>query len=170
MGTQTKVFCISGPNLVILAWLGDELSCGQASDWYTHTQTHRPTDQAMTIPEGQNWPRVKIYLKKVIESHPYRNYSNIPLTKRANQLVSKREQFILLLGRATLPIEHWDLKTVSVSLHGPNSMPAIRAAWGNKCGQPLKNGLNSHTCPQWIAAHSWCTTNYLIFPQVYSSD
>ena len=37
----TKVFCFSGPNLVILAWTGDELSSGQASDWYTHTHTHR---------------------------------------------------------------------------------------------------------------------------------
>ena len=26
----TNVFCTSGPNLVILAWTGDELSCGQA--------------------------------------------------------------------------------------------------------------------------------------------
>ena len=24
--------------------MGDELSCGQARDWYTHTRTHRPTD------------------------------------------------------------------------------------------------------------------------------
>ena len=44
IGTQTKVFCISGPNLVIRAWMGDELSCGLARDWYTHTRTHRPTD------------------------------------------------------------------------------------------------------------------------------
>ena len=24
--------------------MGDELSCGQARDWHTHTRTHRPTD------------------------------------------------------------------------------------------------------------------------------
>ena len=30
--------------MVILAWMGDELSSGQARDWYTHTRTHRPTD------------------------------------------------------------------------------------------------------------------------------
>ena len=60
IGTQTKVFCISGPNLVILAWMGDELSSGQARDCYTHTHGHTyPQTQAMTIPEGQNWPRVK---------------------------------------------------------------------------------------------------------------
>ena len=29
IGTLTKVFCIFGPNLVILAWTGDELSRGQ---------------------------------------------------------------------------------------------------------------------------------------------
>ena len=63
IGTLTKVFCIFGPNLAILAWTGPELSRGQASDWHTDrhtdTQTHRQT-QATTIPEGQNWPRVKI--------------------------------------------------------------------------------------------------------------
>ena len=26
----TKLFCTSGPNLVVLAWMGDELLCGQA--------------------------------------------------------------------------------------------------------------------------------------------
>ena len=48
IGTLTKVFCIFGPNLAILAWTGPELSPGQASDWHTdrqtdthtHTQTH----------------------------------------------------------------------------------------------------------------------------------
>ena len=58
----TKVFYTYGPNLVILAWTGDELSRGQGSDYRTHGRTdgrtHRQT-QATTIPEGQNWPRVK---------------------------------------------------------------------------------------------------------------
>ena len=30
-------FCTSDPNLVILAWTGDELSYRQACDWYTDT-------------------------------------------------------------------------------------------------------------------------------------
>ena len=62
IGTLTKVFCIFGPNLAILAWTGPELSRGQASDWHTdwHTHTHGHTQtQAKKIPEGQNWPRVK---------------------------------------------------------------------------------------------------------------
>ena len=59
IGILTKVFWSSGPNLVILAWSGDKLSRGQASDYRTHRRTHRQT-QATTIPEGQNWPRVKI--------------------------------------------------------------------------------------------------------------
>ena len=57
IGILTKVFCSSGLNLVILAWTGDELSCGQTwrrTDWRTDGQT-----QATTIPEGQYWPRVK---------------------------------------------------------------------------------------------------------------
>ena len=57
IGIFTKVFYTYGPNLVILAWTGYELSRGQASDYRTHGQTHRQT-QATTIPEGQNWPRV----------------------------------------------------------------------------------------------------------------
>ena len=61
IGILTKVFYTYGPNLVILAWTGDELSRGQASDYRTHgrtdERTHRQT-QATTIPEGQNWPRV----------------------------------------------------------------------------------------------------------------
>ena len=31
-GILTKVFCTSGPNLVILAWMGGELWCGQAQN------------------------------------------------------------------------------------------------------------------------------------------
>ena len=64
----TKVFCTYVSNLVILAWTADELSCGKASDWYTHRHTHTLTDTqtgAMTIPEGQNWPRVKNGTQKV---------------------------------------------------------------------------------------------------------
>ena len=54
IGTLNKLFCTFASNLVILAWTGPELSHGQASDWYRLTQT-----QAMTIPEGQNWPCVE---------------------------------------------------------------------------------------------------------------
>ena len=44
IGTLTKVFCIFGLNLVILAWTGLELSRGQASDWHTDWHTHGHTD------------------------------------------------------------------------------------------------------------------------------
>ena len=54
IGILTKLFCMSGSNLVILARTSDKLSRGQARDWRPHGQT-----QATTIPEGQNWPRVK---------------------------------------------------------------------------------------------------------------
>ena len=61
-GILTRVFHTYGPNLMILAWTGDELSHGQASDYCTYGQTdgrtHRQT-QATTIPEGQNWSRIK---------------------------------------------------------------------------------------------------------------
>ena len=32
IGFLDKVFCTSGPNVVTLAWMGDELWCGQAQD------------------------------------------------------------------------------------------------------------------------------------------
>ena len=54
IGILTKMFCMYGSNLVILAGTSHKLSCGQARDWRPHEQT-----QATTIPEGQNWPRVK---------------------------------------------------------------------------------------------------------------
>ena len=44
IGTLTKVFYTYGPNLVILAWTGDELSRGQACGYRTHRRTHRQTD------------------------------------------------------------------------------------------------------------------------------
>ena len=48
IGILTKVFYTFGPNLAILAWMGPELSRGQASDWctdwHTHTRTHTHTD------------------------------------------------------------------------------------------------------------------------------
>ena len=42
--TLSKLFCTFGPNLVMLAWTGPELSHGQASDWHRLTHTHRHTD------------------------------------------------------------------------------------------------------------------------------
>ena len=57
IGILTKVFYTYGPNLVILAWTGDELSRRQTW-WRTDGRTDGQT-QATTIPEGQYWPRVK---------------------------------------------------------------------------------------------------------------
>ena len=44
IGILTKVFYTFGLNLVILAWTGDELSRGQASDYRTHGRTDTQTD------------------------------------------------------------------------------------------------------------------------------
>ena len=59
IGILTKVFYIYGPNLVILAETGHELSRGQAKGLRTRTDTHTQTGAGNDIPEGQNWPRVK---------------------------------------------------------------------------------------------------------------
>ena len=73
IGILTKVFYTYGPNLVILAWTGDELSRGQTW-WRTDGRT-----QATTIPEGQYWPRVKMHLgylhiipELIISKHHFR--------------------------------------------------------------------------------------------------
>ena len=66
IGILTKVFYTYGPNLVILAWTGDELSRGQTW-WRTDGRT-----QATTIPEGQYWPRVKMWFtqtKLICDNH-----------------------------------------------------------------------------------------------------
>ena len=64
------ISCTSGPNVVILAWTGNDLWCRQARGWCTNTHigTHMDahTDgqtQATTILEGHNWPRVKIIVQ-----------------------------------------------------------------------------------------------------------
>ena len=59
IGILTKVFYTCCQNLVILTWTSDELSRGQARGWHTDGRTHRQT-QATTIPDGHNWPRVKM--------------------------------------------------------------------------------------------------------------
>ena len=45
IGILTKVLYTYGPNLVILAWMGDELSRGQASAYRTHGRTDTQTDR-----------------------------------------------------------------------------------------------------------------------------
>ena len=70
--TYAYLFRISGPNLVILTWMSDELSCGQARSWYTHSHTriHRPTDAA----DDSTW-RPKLALGKIkTQSNPHENH------------------------------------------------------------------------------------------------
>ena len=61
IGILTKVFYTYGPNLVILAWTGDELSRGQASDYRTHGRTDTQTDagndntRRPKLASGKNW-------------------------------------------------------------------------------------------------------------------
>ena len=54
----TKVFYTYGPHLVILAWTGDRLSRGQASDYRTHGRTDGHTDRR----SQRQYPKAKIGL------------------------------------------------------------------------------------------------------------
>ena len=53
IGALTKVFCIFGPNLAILAWTGPELSRGQAIDWHTDRQTHTHRRRQRQYPKAK---------------------------------------------------------------------------------------------------------------------
>ena len=62
-GTLTKVFCIFGPNLVILAWTSVRvIARTNLNECWVIARTNLVTDGrtgATTIPGGQNWPWVK---------------------------------------------------------------------------------------------------------------
>ena len=53
IGILTKVFYTYGPNLVISAWTGDELSRGQASAYPTHGRTDTQTDRRRQYPKAK---------------------------------------------------------------------------------------------------------------------
>ena len=57
IGILTKVFYTYGPNLVILAWTGDELSRGQASAY--RTQTDGRTDTQTDRRRQRQYPKAK---------------------------------------------------------------------------------------------------------------
>ena len=57
------MFCISGLNLVILAWMSDELSCGQARDWHTHWHTDDDNTRRPKLASGKKG--LKVWLLKV---------------------------------------------------------------------------------------------------------
>ena len=63
LGILTNLFWTWGPNSVILACMGDELSRKQTRDYRTQRRIHRQT-QATTIPEAQNCPWVKMLCGK----------------------------------------------------------------------------------------------------------
>ena len=59
IGILTKVFYTYGPNLVILAWTGDELSRGQASAYRTHRRTDGRTDTQTDRRRQRQYPKAK---------------------------------------------------------------------------------------------------------------
>ena len=86
IGILTKVFYTCGPNLVILAWTGDELSRGQASDYRTHGRTDTQTDAG-----NDNTRRPKLASGKKVWQTDGR-------TDR--QTDGQKEVFLELLGRS----------------------------------------------------------------------
>ena len=71
----TEVFHTCDQNLVILAWNSDHADSYRAAKLVIETHTDRQA-QATTIPESQNWLRVKMCLAK-----PQKFYIDMPDTK-----------------------------------------------------------------------------------------
>ena len=75
IGILTKVFYTYGPNLVILAWTGDELLRGQASDYRIHGRTDWRTD-TQTDAGNDNTRRPKLASGKNITELLFREAGN----------------------------------------------------------------------------------------------
>ena len=58
IGILTNVFCPSGPNLVIIAWIGGTL-CGQAHIWHTHTHAHTQPHTEATMTWWHIWQAMR---------------------------------------------------------------------------------------------------------------
>ena len=74
IGTLTKVFCIFGPSLVILAWTADELSCRQTW-WRTDGQGQRQYPEAKTA-SGKKLSTLLAFYEEnsaVIDGFPHKN-------------------------------------------------------------------------------------------------
>ena len=89
IGILIKVFYISDPILVILAWTVDELSHGQAHDWRTHTHTHTHAGNDNTwrpkLASGKkNLSTCWIVLKMIKDAFIISNISWILLNRRPN--------------------------------------------------------------------------------------
>ena len=129
IGILTKVFCTYVSNLVILAWTVDELSCGQASDWYTHRHTLTDTQTwAMTIPEGQNWPRVKnkkaplLHYIKHCASFQSHWWIQTGVTVRKRSIQIKIDDFF---SRVTFQFDVWPWKTIGHLFYATSSLCII---------------------------------------------
>ena len=59
LGIITKVFYTNYSNLVVLAWTGVELSCGQASAYRTHRWTEGRTDTQTDRRRQRQYPKAK---------------------------------------------------------------------------------------------------------------
>ena len=82
IGILTKFFYIYGPNLVILAERGDELSRGQAHDWRTDGHTHRQTDAGndntrrpkLASGKNYNWKYTQLFKVQLHDTYRFGCY------------------------------------------------------------------------------------------------
>ena len=116
IGTLAEVFCTSGPKFVILPWTGDELSHGQAHDYYTHTHrlTHRRRrwqylkaktglgyrpNQTQNLPLHFVWRVLPVSVTWVSRS-PLRGGRARPVSPSASPPAPWRDQTCATAGRA----------------------------------------------------------------------
>ena len=88
IGILTKVFYTYGPNLVILAWTGDELSRGQASDYRTHGRTDTQTDAGNDNTRRPKLASGKNDLRKIVGLRALTVIFNVRSWKMDNNLTN----------------------------------------------------------------------------------
>ena len=97
-GILTKVFCTSGPNLVILPWTGFKLSRWQARDWHTHTAGHTHSDAGNDNTRSPKLTSGRNVLVKVVK---ITNENQAPGNRGVNTLFSN-EIFKFTFGNLRL--------------------------------------------------------------------
>ena len=144
---------------MILAWRGPEASRGQASDWHTDWNTHGYTHtqtQATTIPEGQNWPRVKIWhltqcrlWNTEVSSIAFQGGIKLIMPLKSTIEYHKLIEAIPIFHTTATTFKHmvW-LLTETVRLR-PLSTATVRLSGD---GSPLPLSIKTMSCQWWTVA------------------
>ena len=159
IGIFTKVFCTFGPNLVILAWTGDELSRGQALNGVNFDFEVKFDLKG----QGQSAPKTTGILTKVIYTYD----SNLVILAWMGDGLSRRQASVYRTHRRTEGRTHRQTDAGNDNTRRP------KLAFG-KDPTPTevaikKNACSSITVPCW-GYWSWCSQPERIFMSLKTSE